>query len=115
MKLLLLSDQHLDHQPFSAEGPDGRRWGDGADAVVLAGDINEGLQGLRWAHQAFPDKTAPIRACCGYSLGGSDGLLSDEPREVQKQPAFEVLRSPWRIEHEGEWVRATVVEVASKS
>lgn len=56
MKLLLLSDLHLDHQPFSAVGSDGRRWDDGADAVMLAGDIDEGLKGLRWARQAFPDK-----------------------------------------------------------
>jgi len=47
MKLLLLSNLHLNHQPFSAVGSDGRRWDDGADAVVLAGDIDEGLKGLR--------------------------------------------------------------------
>lgn len=57
MKLLLLSDLHLDHQPFSAVGSDGCRWDDGADAVVLAGDIDEGLKGLRWARQAFPGKS----------------------------------------------------------
>ncbi len=56
MKLLLLWDLRLDHHPLSAVGPDGRRWDDSADAVVLAGDIDEGLKGLRWARQAFPGK-----------------------------------------------------------
>lgn len=34
----------------------GQRIDSGADVVVLAGDIDEGLKGLRWAREAFPDK-----------------------------------------------------------
>ncbi|RYE43860.1 MAG: metallo-dependent phosphatase [Hyphomicrobiales bacterium] len=55
LRLLVLSDLHLDHQPLEVV-VDGRRIDESADVVVLAGDIDEGLKGLRWARQAFPDK-----------------------------------------------------------
>lgn len=55
LRLLVLSDLHLDHQPLDVV-TDGRRIDADADVVVLAGDIDEGLKGLRWARQAFPDK-----------------------------------------------------------
>ncbi len=56
LSLLVLSDLHLDHHAFPLVRVDGRRIDAGADVVVLAGDINEGLKGLRWAAQSFPDK-----------------------------------------------------------
>lgn len=55
MKLLILSDLHLDVAPMALEH-EGQRIGRDADLVVLAGDIDEGTRGLRWARASFPDK-----------------------------------------------------------
>lgn len=49
MKLHLLSDLHLEFGAFTPPATD-------ADVVVLAGDIAEGLTGLRWAREQFPQK-----------------------------------------------------------
>lgn len=54
--MLVYSDLHIDHRPFSATMADGRRVDADADVVVLAGDIYEGTRGLRWARETFPDK-----------------------------------------------------------
>jgi len=50
MKLLILSDLHLESAPFHPE--------DAADAdvVVLAGDIHEGTKGITWADKSFAGK-----------------------------------------------------------
>lgn len=54
MKILLLSDLHLDHgKELKTALEDGRRIDDGADVVVLAGDIDEGPMGITWAAKAF--------------------------------------------------------------
>lgn len=50
MKLRVLSDLHLEHFDQGRELPDVP-----ADAVILAGDIHEGTQGLTWAAEHFPD------------------------------------------------------------
>ena len=55
MKLLVLSDLHLSHRPFLVV-EEGKRIDEHADVVVLAGDIDDGLGGFRWAREAFPDK-----------------------------------------------------------
>lgn len=55
LRLLVLSDLHLDHQPLDMHAH-GQRIDAGANVVVLAGDIDEGLKGLRWAREAFSDK-----------------------------------------------------------
>lgn len=55
MKLLILSDLHLDFSPFDAV-PDGLRIDEEADAIVLAGDICEGSKGLHWARRTFGSK-----------------------------------------------------------
>lgn len=56
VKLLIYSDLHLDHCPFFDLQIDGRRVDEAADMVVLAGDIHEGVKGIRWARETFPDK-----------------------------------------------------------
>lgn len=61
MKILVLSDLHNDHVPFEPfvwepSRNDRRRVDEDADVVVLAGDIDEGVRGLVWARDAFPDK-----------------------------------------------------------
>lgn len=60
-RLLILSDLHnealnMDHV-F-----DGRRIDVGADVVVLAGDIHEGVEAPIWARRAFPDKEVVLVA-----------------------------------------------------
>lgn len=55
MKILVLSDLHLAHLSFSAVH-EGQRIDEHADVVVLAGDIDDGVGGFRWARETFPDK-----------------------------------------------------------
>ena len=52
MKLLVLSDLHVEFAPFV---PDPAAV-DAVDVVVLAGDIHQGVRGMAWARQAFGDK-----------------------------------------------------------
>lgn len=47
MKILVLSDLHLDFAKFTP-GVDPT-----IDLVILAGDISEGAQGMNWAHKTF--------------------------------------------------------------
>lgn len=52
MKLLILSDLHIEHSPFT---PDKEATA-AADVVVLAGDIHAGDLVAAWARETFPDK-----------------------------------------------------------
>jgi Icc-related predicted phosphoesterase len=56
MLLLVYSDLHLDHYSFQPTLADGSRADKDADVVVLAGDIDEGTRGIRWARESFADK-----------------------------------------------------------
>jgi predicted phosphodiesterase len=47
MRLLILSDLHVEHAPF--ERPQAQ-----FDVVVLAGDIHNGPQAIQWARETFP-------------------------------------------------------------
>jgi len=49
MRLHILSDLHLEFAPFKPSNVE-------ADAVILAGDISTGRNGLKWALEAFPDR-----------------------------------------------------------
>jgi predicted phosphodiesterase len=55
MKLLISSDLHLEFAKFSPVW-NGLRIDEGVDVVVLAGDICEGTQGIRWARETFITK-----------------------------------------------------------
>jgi len=55
MRALVLSDLHLEFHGFETVH-NGRRIDDGADVVVLAGDIAAGNDGIGWARRAFPGK-----------------------------------------------------------
>lgn len=50
MRLLVLSDLHVEYADFPTPGD-----GAGFDAVVLAGDIGQASLALRWARSTFPD------------------------------------------------------------
>jgi predicted phosphodiesterase len=49
MRLLVLSDLHVEVAPFATLRPD-------ADLIVLAGDIHNGAPAVRWARGTFPDR-----------------------------------------------------------
>ena len=49
MKLHFLNDLHIEFEDFVPPATD-------ADAVILAGDIGVGTEGLRWAQDRFPDR-----------------------------------------------------------
>jgi len=52
VKLLVLSDLHVEFAPFE---PDAAAVA-AADVVVMAGDIHKGVRGVEWARAAFADK-----------------------------------------------------------
>ena len=58
MKVLVLSDLHVEFSPFV---PDQAATA-AADVVVLAGDIHNGAQAPAWARQMFPDKPVVLIA-----------------------------------------------------
>ena len=49
MRLHIRSDLHLEFAPFTPPAVQ-------ADAVVLAGDVSTGRNGLKWASKTFPDR-----------------------------------------------------------
>jgi predicted phosphodiesterase len=49
MRLHILSDLHLEFEPFTPPAV-------AADAVILAGDVSAGRNGLKWALKSFPDR-----------------------------------------------------------
>jgi len=49
MRLHILSDLHLEFGPFTPPAVE-------ADAVILAGDVSTGRNGLKWALKSFPDR-----------------------------------------------------------
>src|ERR1035437_7235718 len=49
MRLHILSDLHLEFEPFTPPAIE-------ADAVILAGDVSTGRNGLKWALKTFPNR-----------------------------------------------------------
>src|ERR1019366_10634850 len=49
MRLHILSDLHLEFEPFAPPAVE-------ADVVILAGDVSTGRNGLKWALKTFPDR-----------------------------------------------------------
>ena len=56
MKLLVLSDLHLEFEPICIPDTD-------ADVIILAGDINLKIRGIEWAIKTFPN--TPVVAVLG--------------------------------------------------
>jgi Icc-related predicted phosphoesterase len=71
MKVHVLSDIHVEFEPFDAPETD-------ADVVVLAGDIHVGKKGLEWALEQFPNK--PVV----YVLGNHEYYKQAVPRHTEK-------------------------------
>ncbi|WJF91299.1 metallophosphoesterase [Paraburkholderia bonniea] len=81
MKIRVLSDLHLEHQM-----PDAIPYAQ-ADLVVLAGDIHNHAEGLRWAAATFGD-AAPVVYVPGNheyyegELGALEGAMQDAARSI---------------------------------
>ena len=71
MKIQILSDIHIEFQPFTIPITD-------ADVVVLAGDIHLREKGVKWAIENIPDK--PVI----YLLGNHEYYGSAYPKLVNK-------------------------------
>lgn len=78
MKLLILSDLHVEFEPFV---PDPVATAE-ADAVVLAGDIHKGPQVARWARETFVDKPIVLVAGNHELYDGHWERTLDEIREA---------------------------------
>lgn len=91
MKLLVLSDLHLEFGRLPTV-KDGRGIEEGADVVVLAGDIAEGERGIRWAREAFISKE--IIYVAGNHEFYSHGFeaLMDRIHEVARQMDVHFLK-----------------------
>lgn len=77
MKLLILSDLHVEFSPFV---PDPVAT-DAADVVVLAGDIHKGSEVAAWARHTFPDKPIVLVAGNHELYDGHWERTLDEIRE----------------------------------
>jgi predicted phosphodiesterase len=82
MKIHILSDLHLDFAPFRPEDP--LPLAIDADVVVLAGDLCNGPQGVRWAKNAFADKTV-IYVAGNHEYYGS--VMADLAQEIRMETA----------------------------
>lgn len=75
MRLYILSDLHQEFAPFS-------RPPNGCDVVILAGDTNLRLTGIRWAMDSFPD--LPVL----YVFGNHEFYGEKWPRLIEKGRAL---------------------------
>ncbi len=77
MRLLVLSDLHLEFAPYALASTE-------ADVIVLAGDIHVGVQGIQWAQDVF--RYTPVVYVAGnheyYRQSYSDHL--DKMREAAR-------------------------------
>lgn len=93
MKLYVLSDLHLEFQPFE---PDVQAVHD-ADVIVLAGDIGEGVNGMRWASRHFRGKRVFYvpgnHEFYGYELHS----LLKEMRRLQEELSINILDDEARV------------------
>ena len=71
MKLYILSDVHVEFEPFDPPEID-------ADIVILAGDIHIKNKGLKWAQENFKDK--PVI----YVLGNHEYYGEALPKHLEK-------------------------------
>ncbi len=91
MKILVLSDLHLEWQKFRLVHND-RRIDDGVDVVVLAGDISEGVQGIRWARECFVTKEIVYVPGNHEFYGHNIDATSEHMKEVAKRMGVHLLQ-----------------------
>ena len=86
MRLRILSDLHMEFEPFAAPATV-------ADAVILAGDISTGLKGFKWAQATFTD--CPVI----YVLGNHEfyGQKLQKLIEQLKEMARVPTSKSWRM------------------
>lgn len=89
MKLLILSDLHMDLSPFV---PDQAATA-AADVVVLAGDIHIGSQAARWARKTFADKPVVLVAGNHEFYDGHWERTLDDLREVARREQVHFLEN----------------------
>ncbi len=89
MKLLVLSDLHVEFAPFAADP----KTVDAADVVILAGDIHQGTKGLSWARQAFSHKPIVYVAGNHEFYGHHWDTLIDELRQEAKKYDIYILEN----------------------
>lgn len=89
MKLLILSDLHVELSPFV---PDPVATA-AADVVVLAGDINMGSQAPRWARKTFADKPVVLVAGNHEFYDGHWERTLNEIREVALREQVQFLEN----------------------
>lgn len=79
MKLLILSDLHLEFLPLILDSND-------ADVVVLAGDIALGVDGISWGRKSFPHQEV-VYVAGNHEFYGHDWdtLLDDLREEARRQ------------------------------
>lgn len=68
MKVLVLSDLHIEFEPYLMPSVD-------VDLVVLAGDIHKGIRGVQWANGAFTVPTLYVPGNHEYYQGHIDYTL----------------------------------------
>lgn len=91
MKILVLSDLHLEWQKFRLVHND-RRIDDCVDVVVLAGDISEGVQGIRWARECFVTKEIVYVPGNHEFYGHNIDATSEHMKEVAKRMGVHLLQ-----------------------
>lgn len=80
MKILVLSDLHLESTAFEPDGEAIKA----TDVIVLAGDIHPGDDGIRWARETFPGKPVIYVAGNHEFYGGDWNLTLKLMRETAK-------------------------------
>mgnify|MGYP000137806270 CR=1 FL=1 len=77
MKIHLISDVHIESNSINYRAPES------ANIIVLAGDIGEGLDGLIWARNTFPDKQI-VYVSGNHEFYGQDLSIIDLMRKTAK-------------------------------
>lgn len=90
MNLLVLSDLHTNFANFFPVHQDSRI-DDGVDLVILAGDIYEGVQGIRWARETFVNKEIVYVAGNHEYYEGDLEFHLDEMRTVAREMGVHFL------------------------
>ncbi|MGE0800704.1 MAG: metallophosphoesterase family protein [Lautropia sp.] len=88
MRLAVLSDLHLEFEPFTP--PPSLR---AADVVVLAGDIDNGVAALQWARDAFPRQRIVQVAGNHEFFGGCWQTVLAELRETARSLDIDFLEN----------------------